>query len=94
MEISVRLTKALCHLNRGRKEAVCTLPDGGSVADLIDALDAEMPGIKSAVFDPAGGIADSINIYVRGENIRYLRGTATSLSDGDQVSVIPAAAAG
>lgn len=70
------------------------MPDGGSIAHLIDVLDMEMPGIRSAVFDSAGAIADSINIYVKGENIRYLQGVETILADGDQVSIIPAAAAG
>lgn len=94
MQIYVRLTKSLCHLNNGRKEAVQTLPDGSNIAHLIDEMEKEMPGIRSAVFDTADEIADSINLYVKGENIRYLQGSATILSDGDQVNIIPAAAAG
>jgi sulfur-carrier protein len=94
MEIVVGLTKALAYLNSGRKEAVQTMPDESSIAHLIDALDTQMPGVRSVVFDSAGAIADSINIYVNGENIRYLQGAGTILADGDKVNIIPAAAAG
>jgi sulfur-carrier protein len=94
VEITIGLTKALAHLNNGRKEVVQAMPDGSNLARLIDVLDAGMPGMRSVVFDSAGEIADSINIYVNGENIRYLQGADTILADGDKVSIIPAAAAG
>jgi molybdopterin synthase sulfur carrier subunit len=94
VEITIGLTKALSHLNRGRKEAIQPMPDESRIAQLIDVLDAAMPGIRSVVIDPAGGIADSINIYVNGDNIRYLQGVETVLADGDKVNIIPAAAAG
>jgi molybdopterin synthase sulfur carrier subunit len=94
MEITVGLTKALAHLNSGRKEAVQTMPDESHIAELIDVLEMAMPGIRSLVFGPAGAIADSINIYVNGDNIRYLQGAETILADGDKVNIIPAAAAG
>ncbi|MFH0727512.1 MAG: MoaD/ThiS family protein [Pseudomonadota bacterium] len=94
MEITVGLTKALVHLNSGRKEVIQTMPDESRIAHLMDVLEAAMPGIKSMVFDSVGAIADSINIYVNGDNIRYLKGVDTILADGDKVNIIPAAAAG
>jgi molybdopterin synthase sulfur carrier subunit len=53
-----------------------------------------MPGIQAELLNKNKNISDSINIYVNGENIRYLEGIQTILSDKDQVSIIPAAAAG
>jgi molybdopterin synthase sulfur carrier subunit len=57
-------------------------------------LESGMPGIQAELLNKNKNISDSINIYVNGENIRYLEGIQTILSDKDQVSIIPAAAAG
>jgi molybdopterin converting factor small subunit len=35
-----------------------------------------------------------VNIYLNDEDIRYLQGADTALSDGDQVSILPALAGG
>lgn len=94
MRIFLRLTKALALLNKGQKEAVIVLEDNSTMAEFIDLLDRTLPGLKDTVLNPDTGIADGINIYVNGENIRSLAGTGTLLSDGDHVGVIPAAAAG
>jgi molybdopterin synthase sulfur carrier subunit len=94
MEITIRLTKVLSAMNNGKKEACYSLVEGCDMTGLIDILDKDMSGIKKTLLDNNSDIADSINIYVNGENIRYLQGTRTILSDGDQISIIPAAAAG
>lgn len=94
MNINIRLTKALASLNNGEKNATCSLPTTCNMGRLIDVLDQDMTGIKQTLINPAGDIRDDINIYVNGENIRYMEGIETQLSDGDQVGFIPAAAAG
>ncbi len=94
MDITLRLTKALARLNNGQKEAMISLPDNCSMAKFIIHIDKAMPGSKDMVLNPNGNIADGINIYVNGNNIRSLAGTDTLLSDGDTVGIIPAAAAG
>lgn len=94
MEIAIGLTKALSHYNNGGKEATQEMPEGSLIIDLFDVLDKRMPGIKILVLDQEGAIADSMNIYVNGDNVRYLQGVLTPLSDGDRVSIVPAAAAG
>lgn len=94
MEITIRLTKVLATMNNGEKEACYSLADGCDIARLIDILDKDMSGIKTTLLDKNSDIENSINIYVNGENIRYLQGTGTVLSDGNTISIIPAAAAG
>ena len=94
MKITLRLTKTLAMLNKEQKEAIIVLEGNCSMAGLITLLDETMPGLKNAVLNQDASIADGINIYVNGENIRSLEGTGTILSDGDRVGVIPAAAAG
>ncbi|MCK5836254.1 MAG: MoaD/ThiS family protein [Desulfobacula sp.] len=94
MDITLRLTKSLARLNKGQKDAVCSLEEGCDMAGLIDLLDTEMSGIKAEILNETGEISESINIYINGENIRYLQGTGSLLSNGDHIGIIPAAAAG
>jgi len=94
MQITLRLTKSLSLLNNGKKDAILSLKNSCDMAEAIDHLDEEMPGMKAALLTENLSIEDSINIYVNGENIRYREGTLTLLSDGDLISIIPAAAAG
>jgi len=94
MEITLRLTKSLSHLNNDRKQVVYHVDPPCNLADFIDILESDMLGFKAELLNENKSISDSINIYVNGENIRYLEGIQTILSDKDQVSIIPAAAAG
>jgi molybdopterin synthase sulfur carrier subunit len=68
--------------------------DGGSLAQCIDALEATYPGLKDRLCDEAGEIRRFVNIYVNGEDVRFLQGLATAVKDGDEVSIVPAVAGG
>jgi molybdopterin synthase sulfur carrier subunit len=68
--------------------------DGASVAECIASLEASHPGIKERLCDESGEIRRFVNIYVNGEDVRFLQGLATPLKDGDEVSIVPAVAGG
>jgi len=68
--------------------------DGGSLAQCIDALEAAYPGLKDRLCDEAGEIRRFVNIYVNGEDVRFLQGLTTTVADGDEVSIVPAVAGG
>ena len=68
--------------------------DGGSVAECIASLEASYPGIKERLCDESGEIRRFVNIYVNGEDVRFLQGLATPLKEGDEVSIVPAVAGG
>jgi molybdopterin synthase sulfur carrier subunit len=94
MKITVKFAAALSRYTQSSKIAVCDLGEKNDMASLIEALDAKFPGIKKVLCDESFEIADSINIYVNGDNIRYVEGFRTPLKENDQVNIIPAAAAG
>jgi len=94
MEITLRLPKSLSHLNNDIKKLKYHLDFPCNLSEFITMLESGMPGIQAELLNKNKNISDSINIYVNGENIRYLEGIQTILSDKDQVSIIPAAAAG
>ena len=68
--------------------------DATSVDALIDALDGRYAGLKGRLCDENGKLRRFLNVYVNSEDIRFLDNQATALSDGDEVSIVPAVAGG
>lgn len=68
--------------------------EGGSIAELLDALDQSCPGIKARLCNEEGELRRFINFYVNSEDIRFLEGKNTALNAGDEVSIVPAVAGG
>jgi len=64
------------------------------VSEIIEALDRGFPGLKARICTEDGELRRFINLYVNNEDIRFGEGAATTLVDGDEVSIIPAIAGG
>jgi molybdopterin converting factor small subunit len=70
---------------------------GASPATLGDALEALWtlyPGMRDRMAAEQGQIREHINLFVGNENIRYSGGLATPLSDGADISIVPAISGG
>lgn len=67
---------------------------GSTIADLLNDLESNCPGIKARLCDDAGELRRFVNFYVNSEDIRFLDGKETALNDGDEVSIVPAVAGG
>jgi len=67
---------------------------GTTIAELIESLEQAYPGIKSRICDNEGNPRRFLNLYVNSEDIRFLEGIDTGLSNGDEVSIVPAVAGG
>ena len=68
--------------------------EGGSVREAFAELEQKCAGIQEKVFDDTGEIRRFINIFVNGEDIRYLQGPDTAVNAGDELSIVPAIAGG
>lgn len=68
--------------------------NGSNIAELLDALEQNCPGIKARLCDDQGELRRFVNFYVNNEDIRFLDGKQTSLQEGDEVSIVPAVAGG
>lgn len=66
----------------------------GSVAELLDRLDARHPGVRAYLLDEAGALRAYVNIFVNSTEVRSLAGLQTPLADGDEVAILPAMAGG
>ncbi|MBD2300358.1 MoaD/ThiS family protein [Nostoc sp. FACHB-87] len=91
MAVTVLIPTALQKFTNSQATIECT---GSSVAELFDSLEKHCPGIKERLCDEAGQPRRFLNLYVNSEDIRFLEGIATSLKDGDEVSIVPAVAGG
>lgn len=67
---------------------------GGTVGELLDNLDQAYPGLKDRVCDEQGNVRRFVNIYVNGEDIRFLEEKTTPVKDSDEISIVPAIAGG
>jgi molybdopterin synthase sulfur carrier subunit len=68
--------------------------EGGTLGDCIDGLEASYPGLKDRICDEGGEIRRFVNVYINGEDVRFLSGLSSSLNTGDEVSIVPAVAGG
>lgn len=74
-------------------EATVSL-EAGSVDELLQAMEGRFPGILNRLCDENGKLRRFLNVYVNSEDIRFLDNQTTSLSAGDEVSIVPAVAGG
>jgi molybdopterin synthase sulfur carrier subunit len=67
---------------------------GATIGELIDNLDTAFPGLKNRICDENGTIRRFVNIFVNGEDVRFLDENATPVKDSDEISIVPAIAGG
>lgn len=91
MSIKVRIPAPLRTLTGG--EGLVEV-SSESIGDAIAKLEAAFPGIKERLCEETGEIRRFVNIYVNGEDVRFLDGLGTTLSAGDEISIVPAVAGG
>jgi molybdopterin synthase sulfur carrier subunit len=91
MPITVRIPTPLRKLTNGKGEIQVAAKN---IAELIENLEKDYPGIKGRLCDESGNIRRFINIYINEEDIRFKQNLQTSLKDGDDISVVPAIAGG
>jgi molybdopterin synthase sulfur carrier subunit len=91
MSVRVRIPTPLRGLTGGAAEVQV---DGASVAEAISQLEARYPGIAQRLKDENGELRRFVNLYVNGEDVRFLQGLDTHLKAGDEVSIVPAVAGG
>jgi MoaD family protein len=68
--------------------------DAATLAEAVDKLEMDFPGIKERIVDEQGEIRRFVNIYINGEDVRFLDNINTALKQGDEVSIVPAVAGG
>ena len=66
---------------------------GEKIINIINNLDEKFPGITEKIMDN-NELKHFVNIYVNGEDIRYLDSLDTKVESGDEIAIVPAVAGG
>ena len=91
MAVKVRIPTPLRPLAGGASELTL---EPGTVSEVLASLETDFPGFHDRLYDERGEIRRFVNIYVNGEDIRFLEGQSTPVADRDEVSIVPAVAGG
>jgi sulfur-carrier protein len=68
--------------------------EGATVAELVDSLTERFPALRSQLLTESGDLNRFINVYVNGQDVRYLQGLETPVEARDEVRLLPAMAGG
>ena len=91
MSVLVRIPTPLRRMTNGQDKVEM---DSSNLSELVEKLDSEYPGFKERLVDENGELRYFVNIYVNGEDVRFLKGLETATATGDEVSIVPAVAGG
>jgi molybdopterin synthase sulfur carrier subunit len=67
---------------------------GATIGDVIDGLMTTYPALKDQLLAPEGELNRFVNVYLDGQDVRYLQGRETPVGDKDEVRLLPAMAGG
>ena len=68
--------------------------EGNTVGELLEDLTVKYSDLKKHLYNEDGRLRSFVNIYLNDDDIRYLDREATSVKDGDTISIVPSVAGG
>jgi molybdopterin synthase sulfur carrier subunit len=90
MAIEVRIPTILRSYTDGRKAVE---GNGATIDELFADLESRHAGIRERLVD-GGELRRFVNVYLNDEDVRFLDGISTKLTDGDSITILPAVAGG
>jgi sulfur-carrier protein len=90
MAVTVKIPTQLRAAAEGAAQAEV---DGATVGEVLDALFDRFDELRDRICDD-GGLRRFVNVYLAGEDIRFLDGLATPVPEGSEVTILPAVAGG
>ena len=91
LAVTVLLPGALAEQTGGARTVQVT---GGTVREVIRALDAAWPGMAFRLCYETGELRTFVNVFVNGQHIRYLHGLETPVPAGATLHILPSVAGG
>jgi sulfur-carrier protein len=88
--VLVKIPTQLRSVTEGEAEAEV---EGATVGEVLDSLFERYADLRDRICDD-GDLRRFVNVYVGGEDIRFLSGLDTEVADGDEVTILPAVAGG
>ena len=91
MSVLVRIPTPLRRMTNGLSKVEV---ESSTVGGMVESLESSYPGFKERLIDENGELRYFVNIYINGEDVRFLQGLETTTKTGDEVSIVPAVAGG
>jgi MoaD family protein len=91
MAVTVKLPAQLRDAAGGATSAEV---DGATVGEALEALYDRFGELRTRMAGDDGGLRRFVNVYIGGEDIRFLDGLDTPVTDGAELTVLPAVAGG
>ncbi|MBX5441235.1 MAG: MoaD family protein [Solirubrobacteraceae bacterium] len=91
MAVTVKIPTQLRSATGGQAEASV---EGSTVGEVLEALYAQHDGLRDRICGEDGQLRRFVNVYVGGEDIRFLDGLSTPVAAGGEVTILPAVAGG
>ncbi len=91
MSVTVKIPTQLRSAAGGNSEARV---EGATVAKVLDGLYEQFGELRERIADDDGTLRRFVNVYVGGEDIRFLDGLETPVLDGGEITILPAVAGG
>ena len=91
MSATVKIPTPLRKLTNGETSVDV---EGATVGAIVDSLESTFPGMRERLIDESGDLRHFVNIYLNGEDVRYLDGLNSSVGDNAELSIVPAVAGG
>jgi molybdopterin synthase sulfur carrier subunit len=91
MSVTVKLPTQLRSAAGGASEAQL---EGSTVAEVLEDLFGRFGELRERISNEDGSLRRFVNVYVSGEDIRFLDGLQTPVSDGSELTILPAVAGG
>ena len=91
MSVHVRIPSVLRRQTRGED---VVLLEGHTIGEVLEGLEYRYEGLRGKLRGPRGQIQRFVNVYINDSDVRLLDGTTTPVSDGDEITIVPAVAGG
>jgi molybdopterin synthase sulfur carrier subunit len=91
MSVHVRIPTPLRKFTGGKDSVEAS---GATIAAILADLEKNHPGLRDRICETDGSVRRFVNLYVNGDDIRFLSNLTSPVKDGDEVSIVPAIAGG
>ena len=91
MSVVVKIPTQLRAAAGGEAETVL---DGATVQEVLNGLFERFEELRARISDDDGSLRRFVNVYLAGEDIRFLDGLQTPVKDGAELTILPAVAGG
>ncbi len=91
MAVQVRIPTPLRKFTGGAESVSAS---GSTIGAVVADIESRHPGLKERICDESGKVRRFVNVYVNGDDIRFLNSLDTPVKEGDEIAIVPAIAGG